>query len=99
SNYGYVSAGIGSNTPYRPQFLVQVRLVHSKNSSVLMQETILYNPVGPAGFNAKKAITIAPSAAYEFPDFDRLEANSQMAVQGLRDAAYQSADSLSNLLN
>jgi len=97
-NYGYVSAGIGSSTPYRPQFLMQVRLVNAKTSSVLMQDSILYNPVGPGVVDTQKAVTISPAAMYEFPDFDRLEATPQTAVEGLRDAAYQSADSVSNLL-
>jgi hypothetical protein len=98
TNYGYVSAGIGSSTPYRPLFLMQVRLVNAKTSSVLMQDSILYNPVGPAVGNGQKAVTISPAPMYEFPDFDRLEATPQTAVEGLRDAAYQSADSVGNLL-
>jgi hypothetical protein len=98
SNYGYVSAGIGSSTPYRPHFLLQVRLVQAKTSQVLMQDTVFYNPVGPYAAGSNKAVTITPAPAYNFVDFDRLEADPHLTVEGLRDAAYQSADMVSSLL-
>jgi hypothetical protein len=98
SSYGYVSAGIGSSTPYRPQLMLQVRLVQAKTSQVLMQDTIFYNPVGPYAAGSNKMVTITPAPAYNFVDFDRLEADPHLAVEGLRDATYQSADMVSTLL-
>jgi hypothetical protein len=96
TSYGYIAAGIGNSTPYRPRFAVQVRLVRASDSSVLMQDTVLYNPYTPGG--ETKAITISPDPAYEYATFDALESSSEKAVTGLQDAVYRSADAVGNLL-
>jgi hypothetical protein len=93
-DYGYIAAGIGSSTPYRPHLVMKARLVSVKDSSVLMQDLILYNPVAPAS----KAITVAPDPAYTFADFDALVGNPGNAVQGLKTAADKSAETISQLL-
>jgi hypothetical protein len=98
SNYGYISAGIGNSTPYRPHFFLQVRLVQAKTSQVLMQDVVFYNPVGPFAAGNQKMVTIAPASSYNFVDFDRLEADPHLAVEGLRDAVYQSADMVGSLM-
>ena len=56
TNYGYISAGVGNDTPYRPQFLVQVRLIRAKDSAVLLQDTIVYNPykIGPTAYDSRR---------------------------------------------
>lgn len=96
-NYGYIAAGIGNSTPYRPIVSVKVRLVRAIDSSVLMQDTVLYNPYNAAGGTAK-AITISPNPAYEFTTFGDLEEKPEMAVKGLEDAIHQSAAAVANLL-
>jgi hypothetical protein len=73
---------------------MKARLVSVKDSSVLMQDLILYNPVAPAS----KAITVAPDPAYTFKDFDALVGNPGNAVQGLKTAADKSAETISQLL-
>src|SRR5271156_222542 len=40
TGYGYVAAGIGSDTPYRPVVVVKVRLTQAKGSTILMQDTV-----------------------------------------------------------
>lgn len=97
TNYGYISAGIGGSTPYRPQFLVKVRLVRATDSAVLMQDTVVYNAVLPVN-SSEKAITISPSPEFEFGTFDMLQAQPDVAVKGLQDAVTQSADAVGNLL-
>ena len=96
-NYGYIAAGIGDSTPYRPMVSVKVRLVRATDSSVLMQDTVLYNPYNVAGGTAK-AVTISPNPSYEFTTFDDLEEKPEMAVKGLEDAIHQSAAAVANLL-
>ncbi len=95
--YGYIAAGIGGSTPYRPRFAVQVRLVRARDSSVLMQDTILYNAYNPGGAETK-AVSLSPDPAYEYQTFDALEDSPEMAVKGLQDAVHQSADAVGNLL-
>ncbi len=96
-NYGYSAAGIGNSTPYRPIVSLQVRLVRASDSSVLMQDTVLYNPYNAAGGTAN-AITISPNPSYEFTTFSELESKPDMAVRGLEDAIHQSAAAVGNLL-
>jgi hypothetical protein len=85
--YGYIAAGVGNNTPYRPRFSLQVRLVRAGDSSVLMQDTVLYNPYTPG--TAPDAVTISPNPAYEYQTFSELESSSEMAIEGLKDAVHQ----------
>lgn len=97
--YGYVAAGIGSSTPYRPQFGIRVRLVRARDSAVLMQDVIVYNLINQNGGGPySKAVTIAPDPNYQFKDFDTLIAQPEGAVNGLRVAINQSADTVSQLL-
>ena len=96
-SYGYIAAGIGDSTPYRPIVSLKVRLVRASDSSVLMQETVLYNPYN-AGGGMAMALTISPNPSYQFTDFDDLEKMPEMAVKGLEDAIHQSAAAVANLL-
>jgi hypothetical protein len=93
-SYGYVAAGIGSSTPYRPQFAVRARLVSAKDSSVLVQDRVIYNPIGTPG----KTVTIAPEPAHQFRNFNTLVADPAKAVVGLKTATERSAETLSALL-
>jgi hypothetical protein len=93
-SYGYTAAGVASSTPYRPVFALRARLVSARDSSVLMQDAVVYNPIGPAD----KTITIAPEPAYQFVNFDTLLGQSDTALKGLRAAAEQSADAVGQLL-
>jgi len=92
--YGYIAAGISSSNPYRPSVVTKVKLVRARDSSVLMQDLVFYNPVN----NPKKIVTIAPDPAYQFPDFDSLMANQDQAVEGLRVAIKQTTQTISALM-
>ena len=92
--YGYVAAGISGSTPYRPRFGVAAKLVSARDSTVLMQDSIIYNPIGAAG----QVTTIPPDPAYQFSDFDALIANPTQAVKGLESAIQQTAATLGKLL-
>ncbi len=93
--YGYIAAGIGGNTPYRPQVGIRARLVRARDSAILMQDEVIYNQVGPS---SGKAVTIAPDPSYQFRDFDALIAQPEGAVNGLRVAIDQSAETVGLLL-
>lgn len=92
--YGYVAAGIRSDLPYRPRFVVKARLVYLRDNSVLMQDSVFYNPYGAS----KDVITIAPDPALQFVDFDALMADPSRALSGLRTATEQSAQVIAKLL-
>src|ERR1700733_12807472 len=68
SGYGYLAAGIGSDTPYRPVLYLETRLVRASDKAVLMSDRIRYNPVN----QVSQVITIPPDPAYDFKDFDTL---------------------------
>jgi hypothetical protein len=95
--YGYVAAGIGSSTPYRPVISLKARLVNARDRSVLMQNTVVYNPIRRTAA-AAGVITIPPDPSYEFNDFDTLMADPPKAVTGLRTAVRQSAQTIGKLL-
>src|SRR5579871_1756877 len=44
-HYGYAAAGVGGGTPWRPWFVLRVRLVRASDLALLMQDTVVYNPV------------------------------------------------------
>jgi hypothetical protein len=92
--YGYIANGTGSDAPYRPRIVVQARLVSAKDASVLMQDRVLYNPLGPVD----KTITIPADPALQFKDFDALVASPANATKGLRVATERSAQTISKLL-
>jgi hypothetical protein len=92
--YGYIAAGISAKTPYRPDISLKARLVEAKDSSVLMQEAVAYNPVSVT----KDVITITPDAEYEFKDFDALVADPNKATTGLKMAMQHSAEMVATLL-
>lgn len=97
-NYGYIAAGVGQSAPYRPRFAAKIRLVRASDSTVLMQDTVIYNAYETYANEAKGVVTIAPNGNYAYPDFNSMEANPEQAVTGLQDAINQSADAIGNLL-
>jgi hypothetical protein len=95
-SYGYIAAGIGS-TPYHPIVYITARLVRATDSTVLMQDAISYNPVGPYAHNSQ-SVTIPPDPNYQFSNFDALAADPDKAVQGMQTALTQSAKTFGELL-
>jgi hypothetical protein len=93
--YGYVAAGIGDAHPYRPVLGLYCRLVRAADGTVLMQDTVAYNPVNPRG----NIITISPDPTYTFVDFDSLASSPQQSEAGLEDAVARSAQSVAKLLH
>jgi hypothetical protein len=93
-DYGYVAAGISSSAPYRPYYALRARLVGAKDSAVLMQDAIVYNPIN----TPPKTITIAPDPTPQYKDFDALAADPKGAVDGLRIGAEKTADAVVGLL-
>lgn len=91
--YGYVAAGIGDSTPYRPFGYVNVRMVRASDNAVLMQDMIFYNYIGLAGQKAE-GVTLAPDPAYTFVDFDAMKADPPTATKGLHDALKQVAGAI-----
>lgn len=96
-NYGYVAAGIGSSTPYRPAYSIKTRLVSAKDSSLLMQDNVVYNPL-QSPMARHEIITVAPDPAYVFVDFNALMASPENAVKGLHVATEQTAQVVGKLL-
>jgi hypothetical protein len=101
TTYGYVAAGIGSSTPYRPLFAVRARLVSANGVAgapgVLMQDAVVYNAMNPG---AAQVVTVAPDQTTpQFKDFDALVADPQGAVTGLGSAVDRSAEAVGQLLH
>jgi len=97
-SYGYVAAGISDSSPYRPFVSAKCRLVRARDGAVLMEDTILYNPVALNGISPDKAVTISPDPAYAYPDFDSLLASPDNSVKGLDASLKSTADSVGTLV-
>jgi hypothetical protein len=96
-SYGYVAAGIANSNPYRPFVSAKVRLVRASDSAVLMEDTVLYNPVSRNGITPEKAVTISPDTSFAYPDFDTLTA-SPNAVKGIDTSLKSTADAIGTLV-
>lgn len=93
-NYGYLAMDVGSDSPWRPSYQLRVRLVRASDASVLMQDTIIYNPVG----QPKKVVTVAPDPSHFYDNFEALERDPDGAIKGMREAFDQGAKALGTLL-
>ena len=94
TGYGYIAAGIGNSTPYRPICQVSARLVSAKDSSVLMQDLVTYNPYG----STERMVTIAPDPTVQYTTFDQLAADPVGSAKGLQSATEQTAETIARLL-
>ena len=94
SGYGYLAAGIGQDTPYRPYVIMKCKLVRASDSSVLMQDSITLNAIFPA----KQQITLSPNPAYAFATFDDLTAAPSEATAGVQSAMAQTSHTVGGLL-
>lgn len=95
-SYGYIAAGVGK-APYRPIVYLTARLVRASDASVLMQDAVSYNPVGPFGKNSQ-SITLPPDPTYQFADFDTLAADPNKAAKGMETALGLSSRTFGQLL-
>jgi len=95
TGYGYIAAGVQKSVPYRPSISIRCKLVRASDGAVLMQDSIIYNPIGPA----KNMVTIAPDPEYAFRDFDSLVADPSRATQGLQVAVQKATQNVAALLH
>lgn len=93
--WGYIAAGIGSSNPYRPYVALKCRLVRAGTGEVLMQDIVIYNPVG----EAKNTISLSPDPAYAYPDFDSMEASPAKVVAGMDQSLHLTADTVAGLIH
>lgn len=92
-------AGLAEYSPFRPKFALVARLVRASDFTVLMQDRILYNADILLRYDRNPSgVIIAPPPEFDFVDFGALEADPTKAVQGMQDAAFKTADALSNLM-
>jgi hypothetical protein len=93
-NYGYLAAGIEKDSPYRPWFVSQVKLVRANDSGVLMQDVVTYNTIGAA----KNVVTLSPDPKYVFVHWADLKTSPDQVAAGIADASDRSADAIADLL-
>lgn len=94
NNYGYVSAGVMSDLPYRPQFYTTYRLVSARDKSVLAQDIVWYDAYN----NPKNIVTISPAPEYVFDNVGMMEKRPADTVAGLRDAIVRSTQTVTGML-
>lgn len=91
-NYGYMSSGAGQ--PFRPMVAAKVRLVRASDSSTLMENQIVYNPLNTvAGI-----ITLPPNPQFAFNNRSDLLADPTRLAAGIEDALNQVATTAAQLL-
>jgi hypothetical protein len=81
---------------------MNAKLVSANGTTVLMQETIVYNLVRPRagifGDPYEHVITVSPDPAHQFRNFDALIADPPTATLGMQAAAERSAQTIGKLL-
>lgn len=92
--WGYLAAGIGDDTPYRPVVMLKCRLVRTSDDAVLMRDHIWYNPLG----HMTDFVALAPDPSIAFATFDTLTADPDHAVAGIDLALHVSAAAVGTLL-
>ena len=92
--YGYLAAGTGDSSPYRPRIAVNCKLIRASDAKLLMEDKVLYNPLG----TVSKVVSLSPDPNYSFTDFDALTASPDKATEGLKVAFGQTADAIATLL-
>jgi hypothetical protein len=98
TGYGYLAADMADATPYRPYAYVNCRLVRASDNAVLMQDTVVYNYVSPTGASLTNGVTISPDPAYNFVDFDAMQADPPKVTKGLHETLKTVAKSVANLI-
>jgi hypothetical protein len=93
-NYGYLAGGIGKDAIYRPWIAAKVKLVSATDGSVLMQETITYN----AQADIKNVIAITPDPMYSFKSWSALDADKDLAAEGISHSLRQTAQTIAGLM-
>ena len=93
-NYGYLAGGIWKDKIYRPWIAVKVKLVSATDGSVLMQETITYN----AQADIKNVIAITPDPMYSFKSWNAVNADKDLAAEGISHSLRQTAQTIAGLM-
>jgi hypothetical protein len=93
-NYGYLAGGSWKDTIWRPWIRAKVKLVSATDGSVLMQATIAYNPPSPI----KNEIAITPDPTYSFKSWSALDADKDLAAEGISHSLRQTAQTIAGLM-
>lgn len=93
AGYGYQL--VGGSTQWRPYAAAQVRLSNPQDpENIHMDNRVMYNPVAQPDV----IVTIAPDEKYAFNSIDDLEANPELAREGVTAALTETALAVSRLL-
>jgi hypothetical protein len=80
---------------YRPWLNARARLVRATDSAVLMRRTFT---VSPTCFGRRGGVYVELDSKYHFADFENLEANPDLARDGLYEAINQLGTAIAGLL-
>ena len=92
--YGYMAGGIWKDAIYRPWITAKVKLVSAIDGSVLMRTIVTYNALSAA----KNVIEIAPDPMYSFKTWDAVDANKDLAAEGISHSLRQTAQTIAGLM-
>ena len=94
-NYGYLKAGIGGKSKWRPHLDFKCRLIRVSDKAVLMESYFSYNPLDTV---QKGVVTIAPDPDAGYDDVDALIAGKEMTVNAIHDAFVKTTAAMGTLL-
>ncbi len=92
--YGYLAAGIGSDSPYRPWCESLVKLVRASDGALLMQDSVTYN----SWLDIKNRVKLSPDPDYAFAKWTDAKAEPVKTAQGVSIAAKKTAEAIGDLL-
>lgn len=96
--WGYLAAGTGDSTPYRPIMSLGCQLVRTSDHRKLMRDIVWYNPLSINVATRQQAVTLAPDPRYAFTTSDALDAAPAQAVEGIRDSFTRTTQAVGGLL-
>jgi hypothetical protein len=92
--FGYLAAGIGSDSPYRPWCEANVKLVRASDGAILMQDSVTYN----SWLDTKNKVKLSPDPEYAFAKWTDAKDAPEKTAQGVSVAAKKSANAIGDLL-
>ena len=91
---GYSAAGGDRSAPFAPLFALGCRLVRAGDETILMRDTIVYNPAAADS----RLVVIRPDPRFEFPRPTTIPDDPARAVQGLESAMDSVSAALGDLM-
>lgn len=92
--FGYVAAGVGKSSPYRPTVSLNVEMLSRDAKVTLFRDYYVYNNI----LNAQNVVAVQVDPAYNYPHFGDLKGAGLKSLDGLKEGIDKLARQVANEL-